>query len=331
MQHIIFVGENIEDDISRELVSSYPATEIVSHLTKNKLQELTQATGATVFLDGAGLNKISLVKEVLTTIPHKGTALLLRANPSNFSIVPAPSILFQEIGAETSNPIVAAVCEPAMVLMLLELMEDANCEIELSRLFLGLALLGLTPDFEVQMLPCIRLSAVESEQLTKDDRIFILKCIIELFNIEDIFPSLEWSSNPKQSAAHSYQLLASQFLLLGDNDAALECINISDQFMETARSYALRAVIASQKGETLAAVANMVTSLQQYEESAPLGSLNDQIECSVTSSLQDGLNALNDQNNQLALEKFTHAIAEYDPYFKEHRLLSLFTPTQGLS
>ena len=93
----------------------------------------------------------------------------------------------------------------------------------------------------------------------------LLRSIVNNCNIEDLFPNHDWTQHGQESAAAAYHSLAALFIKLQDTEAAMECLAFSDQLEDSPRSLALKGLIAIEKGETLAAVANMVSSLQQYE------------------------------------------------------------------
>ncbi|MBN8548625.1 MAG: hypothetical protein J0M12_04845 [Deltaproteobacteria bacterium] len=151
---------------------------------------------------------------------------------------------------------------------------------------------------------------------------------IESINIEELFPHHAWEAHREESAAASYHTLAAMFIRLGDSESALECLTLGDQFEDSPRSLALKGLIALDRGETLTAVANMVSSLQQYELRKKQNS-NHYVHfaprdlASINSNLNAGLEALNKRDNSAALEFFATAVFSFDPFFSEHGVNAL--------
>ena len=155
----------------------------------------------------------------------------------------------------------------------------------------------------------------------------ILRALTALVNIEDLFPQHPWSEQEEESAAAAYQTLAALFVRFSDLEAAGDCLRISDTLEDSPRSLALKGMIAQLRGETLGAVANMVASLQQYEMRKHENSnhyvqfLPSDVE-KVSSNMQAGLSALNRADNETALECFSQAVFNFDPFYKETGLES---------
>lgn len=152
----------------------------------------------------------------------------------------------------------------------------------------------------------------------------ILRFAISNWNIETLFPNHDWESFSEESAAASYHTLAAKFIRLGDTESARECLTLSDQLEDSPRSMALKALISVERGETLGAVANLVSSLQQYEvrkrnvnDSHYLTFKPKDLEC-VNSSLHNGLAALNKQQNEDALSHFAKAVFTFDNFYTEN-------------
>ena len=150
-----------------------------------------------------------------------------------------------------------------------------------------------------------------------------LNTAVNSCNIEELFPAHPWSSHEEESAAASYHTLAAHFMRLGDSDSALACLSFSDQFEDSPRSLALKGLIAQTRGELLGAVANMVSSLQQYEtrkneddKTHYLSFKPSNLEV-VNSKLHAGLEALNLRDNESALGYFAEAVFDFDPFYKE--------------
>ncbi|MCB0310008.1 MAG: hypothetical protein KDD42_02155 [Bdellovibrionales bacterium] len=170
-------------------------------------------------------------------------------------------------------------------------------------------------------------SAASSEFNLSDAAIArLLYTLISNTNIEDLFPKHDWIRHEEESAAACYHTLAAIFLRLGNIEMATECLSLSDTLEDSPRSLALKGLIARAKGETLGAVANMISSLQQYETRKSDSSgehylcfapSSDDLE-SINRRLQSGLSALNMRDNNSALEHFTRAVFNFDPFYREY-------------
>lgn len=153
-------------------------------------------------------------------------------------------------------------------------------------------------------------------------RAHVVKALVAAANIEEAFPAHDWKAHGKESAAASYHSLAALFIRLEDQDSAEECLRLSDELEESPRSLALKGLIARERGEILGAVANMVSSLQQYEirkrENAAHYSRFQpgNIEV-INENLNAGLQALNKRDNERALNHFTTAVFNFDPFYNE--------------
>ncbi|MCO6431892.1 MAG: glycosyltransferase family 2 protein [Deltaproteobacteria bacterium] len=155
----------------------------------------------------------------------------------------------------------------------------------------------------------------------------ILANAVNIFPIEELFPNHAWKEHSQEAAAASYQTLAAVFIRLGDLSNALDSLRLSDQFEESPRSLALRGLIAQIRGETLGAVANMVSSLQQYEarkksEGRYIRFQPKDLEI-VNTCLASGLEALNKRNNDQALDHFAKAVFNFDAFYSQLGLDSL--------
>ncbi|MDC0358042.1 hypothetical protein OAO01_04430 [Oligoflexia bacterium] len=168
------------------------------------------------------------------------------------------------------------------------------------------------------------------ESLTSLSHIELAECLrhaINSFNIEDLFPQQAWKLHGNESAATSYHTLCALFIKLEDAESALECLSLSDQLEDSPRSLALKGLIALHKGETLEAVANMVSSLQEYEKRKAgdndskhhLRFTPNNLEV-INESLQSGLEALNKRDNSAALDYFADAIFNFDSFYQDYGL-----------
>lgn len=154
-----------------------------------------------------------------------------------------------------------------------------------------------------------------------------LNLAINSCNIEDLFPHHAWAQHGEESAAASYHTLAALFIRLNDTDSAMECLAFSDKLEDSPRSLALKGMIAMSRGETLGAVANIVSSLQQYEirKDANGHYLHFQPQDleGINRSLRDGLSALNKRDNEAALKHFADAVFSFDTFFSETGITGL--------
>ena len=164
--------------------------------------------------------------------------------------------------------------------------------------------------------------ASHSLKLTNAGASLCLRTAIEACNIEDLFPNHAWNSYQEESIAACYHTLAAIFIRLDDLTSASECLLYSDELEDSPRSLALKALIAHRRGETLGAVANMISSLQQYE----IRKRNDTTHYlsfapsdfnQINSRLQAGLEALNNRDNSQALSNFAEAVFDFDHFYRE--------------
>jgi hypothetical protein len=163
--------------------------------------------------------------------------------------------------------------------------------------------------------------------LSPDARARCLNTALDAFNIEELFASHNWESYSNEAAAASYHSLAALFLTFGDTASAIQCLNCSEMLEESPRYFALKALIQQAKGETLGAVANLVSSLQCYEsrkidDGKHYLSFKPQNLEVINSSLVEGLNALNKRANEDALTHFSQAVFNFDPFYAEHGVSS---------
>jgi len=150
----------------------------------------------------------------------------------------------------------------------------------------------------------------------------LIRYTLEAINIEELFPNHPWEQFTEESAAACYHTLAALFFKLNDTETAVECINYSQGLEDSPRALALKGLIAYQQGETLAAVANMVSSLQEYEkrkkqsEEHYISFAPKNLEI-INDNLQSGLSALNKRDNNLAVGHFAKAVFEFDNFFEQ--------------
>lgn len=168
-------------------------------------------------------------------------------------------------------------------------------------------------------------------QLQKSERAYLLEQVLNLFNIEELYSELDWQTHSSEAASCAYHNLAAIFIKLEDFSRAEDCLNISDELEESPRSMALRALISNCKGETLQAVAGLVSSLQHYEVRKKNENNRHYLEFVpkdlevINQRLSKGLTALNHRDNETALFHFADAIYNFDDFYKEHELKSLLS------
>lgn len=163
-----------------------------------------------------------------------------------------------------------------------------------------------------------RLTELSSSQLSR-----CLHAAVDSLNIEELFPQHNWMSFSKESAAAAYHSLAALFMRFGDQNAASQCLECSQRLEDSPRYFALKGLMQRANGETLGAVANLVSSLQMYEERKLSSSqhyitFNPSDLEAVQTRLAQGLNALNDKDNERAIEHFSQAVFNFDPFFAQH-------------
>ncbi|GEM_PF-5238367 len=167
----------------------------------------------------------------------------------------------------------------------------------------------------------ITINPMRTNSLSNESKSKIIKRAVELIPIEELCPNHPWSTHGEESLAAAYHTISANLIKLDDYEGALEALSVSDRFEDSPRSLALRGVIAKQRGETLAAVANMVSSLQQYEkrkadtESHYLTFAPKSFE-DINSELKEGLDALNRKENEAALTHFAKAVFQFDGFYK---------------
>lgn len=176
----------------------------------------------------------------------------------------------------------------------------------------------------IQQREVVPTTEADSPMLSFETCSMLLQCAVDSCNIEELFPFHPWDRFERESAAACYHTIAAMFVRFGNTDAALDAIALSDEFEDSPRSLALKGMIAKLRGETLGAVANMVSSLQQYElRKTPSAEhyLSFRPEPSkleaINSTLRAGLSALNKRDNETALSHFTEAVTSFDPFFLE--------------
>jgi hypothetical protein len=154
-----------------------------------------------------------------------------------------------------------------------------------------------------------------------------LRAVVDGLNIEEIFPQHNWKLFSAESAAASYHSLAALFLRFEDPDSAAQCLNCSEKLEESPRYFALQGLIQQAQGETLGAVASLVSSLQCYEARKTADGAHyltfkpTNLEI-IKIRLAEGLDALNKRDNARALSSFSEAVFNFDSFYSEHGVQS---------
>lgn len=208
---------------------------------------------------------------------------------------------------------------PAAIAFSVNTMRELNIADSGSAAQIAAAILSaaLSNGTELEAVPCE--SAYEVSSATRAE---MLRTVLETHNIEEIFPNHAWSTHQEESLAACYHTLAAIFIRLGDYETAEECLNQGEAFEDSPRALALKAIISRLHGETLGAVANMVSSLQQYEQRKKENAAHyltfkpSDIE-KINYRLKEGLEALNKRDNESALSKFTEAVFDFDSFYSE--------------
>jgi hypothetical protein len=108
-----------------------------------------------------------------------------------------------------------------------------------------------------------------------------------------------------------------------DPGSAAQCLACSEKLEESPRYFALQGLIQQAQGETLGAVANLVSSLQCYEARKTtdgkhyLSFTPSNLEV-IKTRLAEGLEALNKRDNTRALASFSDAVFSFDSFYSDH-------------
>ncbi|MCB0357976.1 MAG: glycosyltransferase [Bdellovibrionales bacterium] len=109
----------------------------------------------------------------------------------------------------------------------------------------------------------------------------ILRRMLATTELEKIFTILDWKRDANQAGAEAMQMLAKVFFDHGDDDAALECLDLAEDFFPTQTSRVVRAFVLRAQGKAEEAteafaqvIAELEPNLRGYlvEPGAPRGS-----------------------------------------------------------
>jgi hypothetical protein len=294
--------------------------------TKNELQiqvDLALSTDNLILIDSS----IRLSEEQMQSISDEASMLdeydlayiSCNGNMSKEEIAGLDAeTLLNSLINRSSLPIAAIACKKAVFESILADELDNLSEISL-RLFAKAIVAGARTISAGQLEASSQAVELENSSFARS-----LGMLINTFAIEELFPQYAWKEHSEESAAVSYHTLTAYFMRFEDYKSANECLILSEQFEESPRSLALRAMIAFNKGETLGAVANLVSSLQQYEERKK--STTHYVKFSpqdielINSSLVSGLDALNKRDNEKAIDHFAKAVFNFDAFYSQHGL-----------
>jgi len=215
-----------------------------------------------------------------------------------------------------ANMPVACLASKKSLLENIELQECENSAEVMSHLLAG----SLAQDNQAVSASLTISAPQDSCSLSDSARARVLKALINTANVEELYPAHDWTNHSSESAAAAYHILAALFIRLGDKESAEECLRLSDQLEDSPRSLALKGIIARDRGEILGAVANMVSSLQQYElrkrdNSGHYSQFQPNSLEVINEKLNAGLQALNKRDNEKALNLFTEAVFSFDPFY----------------
>ncbi len=284
----------------------------------------------TILLDSRIAGRVKELGQLLTMLDSNSAAICFAQIRSSQELTTIPSINANELQDSLVNqkhwPFLAVAFDNAFLSQLGNLSASSSSGFLLQAFVTAIANAeNIGRDQEMR----IDLDQSEIEIMcstSESERSLALRTMINSINIEELFPNHSWELHSTESAAAGYHKLAAGFISLQDCDSALECLALSDQLEDSPRSLALKGLIALAQGQTLAAVANMVSSLQEYEKRKEdkeqrhyLSFMPGNLEV-INARLQSGLDALNKRENDRALGFFTDAVFGFDPLFQDYGL-----------
>jgi hypothetical protein len=158
-----------------------------------------------------------------------------------------------------------------------------------------------------------------------------LQLAVDKMNIEELFPNHNWASFSQESAAAAYHSLAALFLRFQDSESAAQCLSCSERLEDSPRYFALQGLIQYAQGETLGAVANLVSSLQAYEarkknDGTHYLNFAPQDFDTIKARMAEGLEALNKRDNVRALASFSDAVFNFDSFYRDYGVADTAAP-----
>jgi len=302
----------------------------VGAITLESAGELTSALSAAaadtiLFVDPASARNTDLLIQFMMTVEQNDALIQYAASEFNGEHIELPELRVENIIRAISHcsawPLGAVAVRGSVIRDSLPI--DGSLTEFLAKTMLSSAIQGESVT-EVQTAG----KAACAVMLSDETRARLLGYAVNSCNIEDLFPDHAWRQHEEESAAACYHTLAALFIRLGDIETARECLQFSDQLEDSPRSQALKALISFAEGETLGAVANLISSLQQYE----VRKRNDQRHylsfspsnlAGINKRLHEGLHALNNQDNRGALTHFAAAVFDFDSFYTDNGLDSL--------
>jgi tetratricopeptide (TPR) repeat protein len=331
MLHILAYGEKLTLLTQRKLASVYKSCHLITAekaLSINELQAFSPGIQLSDKIALIDLNSFSKEEEVESAV-----TLLAKAPPLSFLELPTslPSI-WNDL---TPNRILDVLKHPCSFPFaaysftgndVKNISEEALYNYRVVGMLLRAKTASDSPSGSSLLSHSLKIRS-EEEELSPFEKSLLLTDLLKKANIEDFFTSVSWHIDPLKQAAACYTEISTIFLTFNDSASALECLNLAESFGEAPRMGALRGIIAVLEGQTLTAVANMVSSLQHYEEQpkdTSQNSLTPEVEKSITHDLKFGLKALNRRDNKKALEHFARALYNYDDYYSQMGLDRFF-------
>jgi hypothetical protein len=330
MQNIFIYGETLDVLAHRSISSTFGSCHVLETLNPEVIKN---AAGSSLSADNVILIDADCF---VADVDIVAAIALLAAKPNSaflYAPTPAPNLTHASTVEKLTTTLMSECAFPfGGILFPVEILDEipieANQNIRLVALLLFCkAIARKTTHF---LIPHTIANKDSEFLLSNFERAATMKELLSISNIEELFQSVGWDSPsdlPKK-AAHCYRNLGAFFLRMGDLSSATDCVDLSESLHVSPRSTVLRGIIAANKGDSLTAVANLVSSLQQYEQNAALqqeysNPLSEQVEIEVTSSMKQGLKALNQKDNLKAFGLFASAISKYDDFFAQPEVLSL--------
>ena len=333
MQRIVIIDREPRALAESQLTEALQDTRIIYSPPQEKLRKVLEEHPRCLIIDSKCVAEKGCTSSIISQVPIHSEMVIEWSSTNFFNLSPRTSFesILPILNKSLRFPLLGMLLSQPTITRLLDLCDEIGEPLSFDSALLGSYVIALSNETPSHSLVMPTIAPTEAPPLTSANKSFILKALLHLRNIEEIFPSLDWETGEVKTAAYAYQRLASCFLDYEDAGAAMECLTLSEQFEESGRSFALRGVIASSKGDTLAAVANMVSSLQQYEEDTHKqeSKLAKEVEIAVTECLKGGLKALNKQDNKTAFTKFAQAVSKYDSFFNQQGLQKLIVDPES--
>lgn len=332
MRNIFVYGENLDVLVHGSIVSTFGSCHVLETLNPAQIKTIAASIPSSE-------NIILIDKDCFEADVDLIAAIaLLSARPAPaflYSPTPAPNLIhasnLEKIAAMLMGECAFPFGGTSFPLEFLnDIPREANQNIRLVTVFIFCR--AIAQQIHHFLIPHTIAKRESEFILSEFERAAVMKELLRISNIEELFQSVNWDSSSEipQKAADCYRELSTFFLRMGDAESALECVDLSESLHESPRSSVLRGIIAASRGDSLTAVANLVSSLQQYEETAAVEGksvhrLSEQLEVDVTKTMKQGLKALNQKDNLKAFNFFASAISKYDDFFARAEVLPLLS------